>query len=223
MAVAVLGPRRLSRAFAGVLLATLGFTTRADAQLKIEIAPAFGGYLPTRPLPQAGTLLFSGDEVLPPHRLQQERAGGLGGRVAVWFNQRSAVEAAFGYAPSTITDDPAYASPGGGAVTTASLRYVFRVDPDLPVLSLLLMAGPAIVRRSGDAWAGLTGTTSPALGLGIGIDAFPASGIGLRGEVSDYLYNVHLSGDSDVGSWNYSDASAFQQDLIISLALSLRP
>jgi len=208
---------------AAAWLVAVGLATSAQAQLRIEIAPAVGGYFPTRPLPQAGTLLFSGDEVLPPHALQQERAGALGGRVAVWFNRRSAVEGSFWYAPSKVTDDPAYVSPGAGAVTMAGLRYVFRVDPDLPVLSLLLMAGPAIVHRSGDAWAGITGTTSPALGLGIGIDALPASRVGLRGEVSDYLYNVNLSGDSDAGSWSYSDSSAFQHDLIISLALSLRP
>jgi len=201
------------------------FASVADAQVRIEIAPTFGGYFPTRALPASTEFWGCSSDCmpLPPHDLRQVRTGAAGGRVAVWLNHRSAVEASFWYAPSKVTDDPAYGDPGAGTITTAGLRYVFRVDPGSHILSLLLMAGPAFVHRSGDAWAGIAGTTSPALGLGLGIDAFSASRIGLRGEVSDYLYNLELSGDSKAGAWSYSDASAFQQDLMISLALSFRP
>jgi hypothetical protein len=214
---------------AAIALVLLVSATSAHAQLKVEVAPAFGGYFPTRTLPAPES--FYGCPASrpsdcppppPPHALKQAQAGAAGGRIAVWFNHRSALEATLCYARSDVTDNPAYQSPGAGAITMAGLRYVFRVDPDLPILSLLLLGGPAIVHRSGEAWAGVTGTTSPAFSLGIGIDALPASRVGLRGEVSDYLYNVKLSGQGDNGNW-YEGASAFQQDLIVSLALSLRP
>jgi hypothetical protein len=208
---------------AAASLVAFGLATSAQAQLRIEIAPAFGGYVPTRPLPNTyvivGCAPYTCDyQPPPPQDLQQASVGAAGGRIAIWFDRRNAVEASFLYAPSYATD-PNFGDYASG-VTLAALRYVSRVARDLPDLSLLLMAGPAIVHRSAESWG-----TSPALALGVGIDALPKSRIGLRAEVSDYLYTVHFKPPSNVTLAEgvvFSDARPFQQDLIISLALSLR-
>jgi hypothetical protein len=139
--------------------------------------------------------------------------------VTVWLNTRGAIEGSFWLVSSGVHDTPGFEKPGDGNVVAASLRYVLSVFPHAPKVSLLLMGGPGVVQRSGDAWTNTTGTTSPAGILGMALDLHPVHTWGLRATVEDYFYSVRFTSDPLEGA----GPSQSQQDFVVSLSLSVRP
>jgi hypothetical protein len=98
-----------------------------------------------------------------------------------------------------------------------TLRFVLSVAPQAPTVSPLLTAGPAVIHRSGDAYANVRGTLSPGAAVGIGLDIHPGRHFAFRAQIEDYLYDVKFASGTGpgVGEWK------FQHDVVLSLSTSL--
>jgi hypothetical protein len=219
----------------GVALTTLGtialaHPTNAHAQRRIEIAPALGAYVPTHHLPLGpGDIFFvggacrGGGPPCPPAVPEsQTRTVAVGGRVTAWLSNRAAIETSFRYAASGVkfvSATPELVDSTvvqRGTIIVADLRLLLALAPQARSKSLIFMGGPAVIRRSGDVYADVRGTTSPGGVLGVGLDIHPGHRVGLRAQIDDYLYTVKFASGTgpEVGSWR------FQQDVVLSLSLN---
>jgi hypothetical protein len=227
----------------------LAYPTRAHAQLRVEIAPALGAYVPGRELPYthiAGCNLKAGGPdwacgPLPSY--MQTRGPAVGGRVAVSPRGRGttpalfAIEGSFWYVPNRVIEKRATSDVFGpteamvneaNTIVAASLRLVLRLAPKAPV-SGLLIGGPALIHRSGGFYSGLQGArTSPGGTLGLGVDVHTGRGLALRGEFAMYLYSVRF-GDQPTPEqlrllgpslYTYIPPRVWQDDFVFSLSIS---
>lgn len=208
----------------GVALATaatisLAHPTRAQLHRRLEIAPALGAYMPTggRLFVEFGCIKSSPVPCEVP-ALKQTRAVAVGGRAAVWLGTRGAVEGSLWYAPSGINDTTRYTTAvnygygADGKIVLVSLRGVLNLAIPATTVSVLLMGGPAVLHRFGDAWANWSGSTSGAGMLGIGVELHAGHGFGVRAAIEGYLYRF------DAQRAEVSE-SAFHHDLVFSLSM----
>jgi len=197
----------------------LAHPTNAQAQRRLEIAPVLGAYMPTRHLPQLGDYEYGcavpgGAPPCPAPDFKQTRAVAVGGRVTAWLSNRGAIEGSLWYSPSGVTGWLGYEAAAN--IVVADLRVVLSLAPPAPTTSVLLMAGPAVIHRSGDAYADVRGTTSPGGALGVGLNIHPGRHFGLRAQIDDYLYRVKFASGTGPGV----SAWKFQHDFVFSLSIS---
>ena len=204
-------------AIATIAALALAHPKSAHGQFRIEIAPAFGHYIPSAQMPDPGGWFIGCPAMYPPPPEcftpiipeHQERASAFGARVTGWFWSRAAIEGSFWTSASNVAGS---LFSGSGNVFMADVRAVFSpFSPPQPV-ALLIMAGPALIHRSGDAWANLGGTTSPALALGAAVDVHPSWRFGIRLQVDSYLYSPRFKYNGNVGE------SLGQRDLVWSVS-----
>lgn len=207
-----------------VLVATSVVAQPASAQAhrRLEFAPALGVYTPARHL-TLPTLLIGCPKIdpdpcsgsyVPPPPPTQNRVAAVGGRVTAWFGNRGGIEGGVWYAPSGVTDQT---FGGSGNVVTATLRVVGRLVSRGDRMSVLLMGGPALIHRFGDAYAELIGATTPGGMLGIGLDVHPGRRFGFRATIEDYMYSLRLRYYLPAGFYSVSN---FQHDVVLSLSMS---
>jgi hypothetical protein len=221
--------RRLSvrcGVLAVVVVVSLAICSRADGQIRFEVSPALGVYVPTGELPlrpapcpaffvgpQTPSYCPRDSEVPLPQGTQQARVS-IGGRATAWLGARGGIQTSIWYAPSGISgeylDSP-------GKIFIGTLQLVANLAPKKSNMLVLLMAGPAVVHRSGDAYADVGGTTSPAAVVGFGLEVPPARHLGLRLQFEDYLYTVSFT---DMSGKYETGGSESQQDFVLSLSLS---
>jgi hypothetical protein len=234
----------------GVALATaavisIAHPTSAHAQLRVEIAPALGAYVPGRELPYpdiARCLLKAGGDPrywncgrVPSYT--QTRAPAVGGRVTAFpWNRRTigglfGIEGSFWYVPSSVGPTPGFFSVLDEAdkVIVAGLRAVVRFPPKASIISGVLMGGPALIHHSGAYYAGLNGTSSVGTALGAGLDLRPGRGFALRAEIAAYLYKgVHVEHQltpdqqsaQEFGQLYAASGTFPQKDFVLSLSIS---
>ena len=233
----------------GVVLATavmisIVYPTSANAQLRIEIAPALGVYVPGLGLPYpriATCFLKSGGpdwRCGPLPSYSQTRAPAVGGRITAspWNRGASAglvaFEGSFWYVPGRVIEQSPYSAiPGSdipglnqaGKMLAANLRLVLRLAPRAQV-SALLMGGPALIHRSGQFYSDLKGRTSAAGSLGLGVDV---RRLGLRAEIATYFYKQRfgdpLTTEQQIlqqQGYLYAPTGAAQNDFVFSLSVS---
>lgn len=190
--------------------------TSAQSHPRLEIAPALGGYIP------AGAVEIAFECVTDPcvgPVLQQDRAVALGGRVTAWLGTRGGIEGAFWYSPSGVVDRAQYATivpdgfGGNGTVILGSLRAVVSVTAPARTMSLLLMGGPALVHRAGQAWSYGSNNTSFAGTFGIGLNIHRGHGVSSRAAIEGYLYELRPLAP-------YWGRSTLHDDLVFSLSLA---
>jgi hypothetical protein len=198
--------------------------TSGQTHHRVEFAPMLGGYVPTRGLYSrnhgwACQAMKGGPpcpDVTPDVR--QMSGSAIGGRVTLWLNTQGAIEGSFWLVSSGVHDVTGFEKSIDGNIAGASLRYVRSVFSHAPKVSLLLMGGPGVVQRSGDAWTYTTGTRSLAGVLGMALDLHPVRTWGLRATVEGYYYSPTLNNDPiGGGPWQS------QEDVVASLSLSVRP
>jgi hypothetical protein len=215
--------------FARALLATaaaiaIAHQASAQAHRRLEIAAALGTYVPMNQLPVgpgnmfAETAICLGHDPLglcpPGPSLQQKQALAIGGRVTSWLSRRSAIEGTFWYSPSGVTQT--YRS--AGKIVIADVRFVLSLAPQASTMSVLLLGGPAVIQRFGDAYVDVKGTTSPGGAIGIGLDIHPGHGYSFRAEIGDYLYSVQFA--SGPGPGGLVGQRKSQHDVVFSLSMS---
>jgi hypothetical protein len=211
-------------ATAAALALALAPPTSAQAQLRIEIAPVLGAYMPTRPTDETFYACGSYDVRLPcqPDPSYQQTGGmAVGGRVTAWFSNRGAIEGSFWYAPSRVTDVAPYTDgfvgeEVAGHIVVADLRLVLSPVPQTSVVSVLLMGGPAVIHRSGDVRAvGSTSGTVAGGVLGVGLDIHLGRRFAMRAELDDYLYTFRFP-EAEAG---VIGMLKFRHDLVLSLSM----
>jgi hypothetical protein len=206
-----------------VLVATSVVAQPASAQAhrRLEIAPALGVYVPSGGVPLPVQLGCPRVEFIPCEfpSFKEARTVAIGGRVTAWLGTRTAIEGSVLYGSSRVTDLTRYTGPdpwqlgAQGNVVLTSLRAVLNVAPRIPAMSVLLMAGPAVIHRFGDGWSEWwKGPTSLGGAVGIGFDIHPGHGLGFRAAIEDYIYSfdsLHPSAYS----------SEFHHDFVFSLSM----
>jgi hypothetical protein len=215
----------LAQALKVVALAiVLALPASAQQRDRSEFAFRLGAYVPMR---QLSPPTFAVSDICTKHpeepdcggpapspRLRQASAVAVGGRVTTWIGNRGAIEEWLWYAPSGVSGT----FPADGTLVVVGARLLLSLAPRSSATSALVMGGPAMIFRSGAAYAGTRGTTSPAGSLGLGLDFHSTGRFGFRVELEDYLYSVKFgesyAAGGGVGPWK------FQQDLVLSLSVN---
>jgi hypothetical protein len=195
-------------------LATLAVPAGLAAQSRPEITPFVASYYGVTHLAEGDAGLFAGN----PFTIDQNNAFALGARVKLPVGATFGVEAEFTYAMSgvAITEEDGVAPgiDGGisqdGNILFGSLRGVY--TPRRSNLSLL--AGPAIVKRGGDAWEGVDSGDITDFGgvVGLSLRANVTPRFRLNITAESYLYSFDGGGGD----------SQFQADLLVSIGVPIQ-
>jgi hypothetical protein len=197
---------------AGLALALLLTAHEASAQGRIELTPFGASYYGLTHL-ATGTDPNNGNDL----RIDQTNAFAVGARLSVPVGARLSVEGEFSFTMSglRVTENDLF-GPGvdggvaqDGNIIHGSLRAVFSPRRS----NLFLLAGPAIVRRGGDAWKGADGSDITDFGgvVGFGVRANVTPRFRLNFTAESYLYNFN-GGASD---------GDFQADLLVSVGVPI--
>ncbi len=199
----------------GVLTATalLAVSGPAAAQLRIDVEPYAGVYVPLRNvLPTTDVLVaVSGETTVVQTtalaNVDHHSSLALGGRATLWLSQMFGAQGTATYAFSDLGSLDAH-------VWLVSARAVAAVF-DQGAISLQLSAGPSLVARGGRAYEGIDGTldVGGVIGAGAGVDL---GSVRLRILAEDYFYSTKLS-DPRLSEQD----SRLQSDLVLSGALVL--
>ena len=187
--------------------------TNAPHHQRLEIAPAFGTYMPTGRLDVSfNCAAVKGVRTYCPD-LTTERSAAIGARVTRWLGRRGGIEGSLWYSRGGVADAsgyPTYYPSGisGGRVWLASLRALCNLIAPAPNTSLVLVGGPAVVQRAGDGWSYDRKGVLMAGMVGVGVDIHPGNGGGVRATIEEYLYNV---------------LGAMRHDAVLSLSLAMSP
>ena len=196
-----------------VLLGVVALVPAAgSAQQRTEITPFVASYYHLTHLAEGDVGIISGN----PYTLDQSNAFALGARISVPVGGRLSVEGEFSYALSGVRfneENVANNVQGGlaqdGSIIHGSIRAV--VSPRRS--NLFLLAGPAIVRRGGDAWDGAKGSDITDFGgvVGFGFRANVTPRFRINFTLESYLYSFDGGGSN----------SKFQSDLLASMGVPI--
>ena len=200
---------RLAAGLATVLMLT---PAAASAQGRIELTPFGASYYALTHL-ATGTDPNNGNEI----RIDQTNAFAVGARLTVPVGARFSVEGEFTFTMSGLrfTEDDLL-GPGldgglaqDGNIIYGSIRGVFSPRRS----NLFLLAGPAIIRRGGDAWDGADGSDVTDFGgvVGFGIRANVTPRFRLNFTAETYLYSF---------SGGLAD-SDFQADVLVGVGVPI--
>jgi hypothetical protein len=181
------------------------------AQQRTEITPFVASYYHLTHV-ASGTTGAGND-----FNIDQKNAVAFGGRITVPIGGRVAVEGEFTFATSGLaaTEKDAF-GPGldgglsqDGNIIYGSLRAV--ISPRRS--NLYLLAGPAIVKRGGDAWKGVKSSDITDFGgvVGFGFRANVTPRFRVNFTAESYLYSFDGGGPD----------SKFQSDLLVSLGIPI--
>jgi len=189
----------------------------AAAQVTFDLWPSIGGYFPLEDFDRQ----LGENSEFPGGSVGQGSQGaglalGLGG--TVWLNSRFGVGVNLATAASGVT----YSYDVNGdqkqdaRVSVYGAELMVRVSGESPRHGAYLAAGPTIIDRSGEAFEGLSRSSSVAGNLSFGSYYRIAQGVRLRGELSGLLYKLHLEGDTD-----YIYPASTQLDILMRLGVAI--
>jgi len=189
------------------------------AQTRVDISPELGLYTPLVDLAdQNGALV------------RQDGKAMFGARAAVW-GPKVGLELSVGYASSGVNDGASAETPG--KLWLGTLRLLDRLSNGtaqctaaeggcLP--ALYAAAGLGLISRSGRAWSGISGTSSLGASLAIGY-RIPAGAMAVRIEGELFMYSASFTQTGATTSFTQAgisgDTSKFQEDLLLSIQLSI--
>ena len=206
---------RMRLALAAVA-ACLALPSVARAQLRTEITPFVASYYGLTHI-ATGTGLFN---VGVPFTIDQQNAAAFGLRITIPVGARLALEGEFSYATSGVsaTEDTLF-GPGldgglsqNGNIIFGSVRAVFTPRRS----NLFLLAGPAIVKRGGDAWEGIDSGDITDFGgvVGFGVRANVTPKFRINFTAQAYLYSF----DAFPGAGTDPE---FQADFLVGLGIPI--
>jgi hypothetical protein len=234
--------RATIRCLGVIALAALAVAAKGGAQVKVEFTPVAGSYVPSADLFTAGTLPNAASA-----RFRQKTGLALGGQVTAWVTDRFAIEGSFAHSGSGVELKEAYnpyldpccaelTSSSAGHVSMVSARLLFVVVGRPSSRALYVLGGPVHVDRGDQGFTFnpcpncaiyYTAVGMSSLGAVLGIGArfkVPRTALAVRTELEDCRYHARFSGEtgSDLG-WSSWSSSRVQNDLLLSLGLSLHP
>jgi hypothetical protein len=200
---------------ANAVALTLGLVLAAPvaarAQVRLEGSLFIGGY----------SALTSAEVTLPTEpfsrRATQSSTVALGAEVSGWWSRSLGV----GLQVLTMASDPQFEHLLGlpdrldGRVTVYSAHVLARLPSGASTFRPYVLAGPALVQRSGDAFEGLSGLWSPGAAVGIGMYYGLRPRLSLRSDASLLLYRLKMTGEAGAGS-----PASTQADLTFRIGLS---
>jgi len=210
-------------------------TAPCSAQVRVDVTPFFGSYLPTSDLFPVGTLPNNAS----PSRLRQNAGLAVGGRVTAWLTNRFAIDGSYGYSGSgaeqaeyvydNLLSDYIVTATTTGHISIVSARLLLVVVGSPSRAALYLLGGPAYVGHRdqaldpGGLHFDIAGMTADTLGAVIGIGArFKVTNtkLAVRADLEHYRYGARFSGQVYSANWS---SSRVQNDLVLSLGLSFVP
>jgi len=217
----------------------VAITTSSAAQVRIELTPQVGAYLPNTNLVETvpGSCVsefdFLGDPCGTygkPVSVRQKTAPMVGGLVTVWIGRRFGADVALGYAASTMTSLAPYSPPAlatlpavigdtAAYVVSGSARVLYDLTPRFRRSSVYLGAGFAFVKHGGVGYdvtvraftGSVQGHTDWGPTFGVGARYQLSRALAVRGDVQNCLY---IHGPS-------AAISHFRGDFVASAGLSL--
>jgi hypothetical protein len=221
------------RSLFAVIVLVLGPWATATAQVKVELAPYVGVYLPQdRLTPIQGITASGGSAPLP--SLKQQSGITLGSRLDVWLIDHVGMEGTLSYAPSSLAKESGNFFPGlyptGAHVITGSARAIARTSPPGAAFAALQVSGGmGFVSLGGPAYGGTSGTTFFSTVVSAAAMFRVSRSFALRLEAEDYLYRANLEpcGNPEFPSvcnqmqGFISTGSKAQNDLVLSLGLAM--
>lgn len=201
----------------GLLLTLLAVPARkAAAQVTFDLWPSIGGYFPLNEFDRE-LAEFPGSQA----GQGTQGAGlafGVGG--TVWLNSRFGIGVNLATAGSGVTYS--YAIDGDqkqdARVSFYGAELMVRVSGDSPKHGAYVALGPTIVDRSGEAFQGLSRSSSVAGSLSFGSYYRIAQGVRLRGELAGLLYRMQLEGGT-----GYTYPPSTQFDALMRLGVAIDP
>lgn len=184
-----------------------------QAQARFEITPFVASYYGLSHLSSQENGPINGGDF----NIDQNNAFAFGGRLSVPMGPRFAIEGEFTFTQSglSILEEDAFGDglDGGvsqdGNIIFGSIRAV--ISPARS--NLFLLAGPAIIKRGGDAWEGVDSEDltdfGGVVGFGIRANVTPRFRLNLTAET--YLHSFQ-AGESD---------SKFQSDVLVSVGIPI--
>jgi hypothetical protein len=159
----------------------LGLAQSASAQepRRVEVGLLVGGYVPSLSLHDT-TLGIT-------QEWRQQSAPAVGGHISGRLGDRGGLEGTVWWAPSSVSSGSSTVSAN---VIALDLRGVANLIPEGRPFSFLLMGGPALLHRGGDAYAVTADATMYGTALGVGLNGH--WGLDLRAQVDCYLYQAQL-------------------------------
>jgi hypothetical protein len=192
------------------LVAAFALAQSASAQepRRIEVGLLLGAYLPSLPLHDT-----TGGAT---HEWMQQSAPAVGGHISRRFGDRGGIEGTVWWAPSSVSSSSSNVSAN---VLAADLRGVANLIPEGRPFSFLLMGGPAVLHRGGDAYDFTTDATMFGTAFGVGLDGHWTRGLDLRAQVDCYLYQAQLF--SMLGDSPPITPLESQRDFVVSVSLRM--
>lgn len=205
-------PWSIGRRLLAIGVAAVTVPSALLAQTRTEFTPFVASYYGLTHL-ASGTNPTSGNDFT----FDQSNAFAFGGRITVPVGGRIAIEGEFSYTLSgvrfTENDLLGPGLDGGvaqdGSIIHGSIRGVLSPRRS----NLYLLAGPAIVRRGGEAWDGLDGSDVTDFGgvVGLGVRANVTPRFRLNITAESYLYSFDGGGND----------SKFQADVLVSIGVPI--
>ncbi len=157
-------------------------TSAIEAQ-RIALAPDIGVYIPTRAL----------IDVVDGGTLQQQISLSVGGKLDIWFGSRVGIQATGSYAPSqlslTVSQTGVDPLQEDANIFMGSGRLMVYLIPPTSPVSFLINGGVGLIKRSGEAYAGLDDNTDVGGTAGATIGFHLGKVIQLRLSAESYIYN----------------------------------
>jgi Outer membrane protein beta-barrel domain len=202
-------------AWLGLLLCVVMAAFRpASAQVSVDVWPSIGGYFPLSDFDRERP----GSPGSNAGQGSQEAGVVMGFGGTAWLNDRLGLALHLATSGSNVTYANTFISglKQDSRVSFYGAEVLVRVSGRSPKHGAYLGIGPTIVDRSGEAFEGLTHSSSLAGTLSFGSYYRLAQGLRLRGDLSGLLYRIHLEGSSD---FNYPRST--QVDLLMRLGVAI--
>jgi hypothetical protein len=178
--------------------------------------PSLGRYFPLSDFDRE----FAGPSGSSAGQGSQESGLALGLAGTAWLNDRFGIALHLATAGSNVV----YASTfvpdlkQDSRITFYGAELLVRVSGRSPKHGAYLGIGPTIVDRSGEAFEGLSRSSSVAGTLSFGSYYRLAQGVRLRADLSGLVYRIRLEGSSD-----FSYPRSSQVDLLMRLGVAIEP
>lgn len=185
----------------------------AQAQARLEITPFIASYYGLTHLSEQEGGPIAGN----PFTIDQNNALAFGGRLSVPLSPRFAIEGEVAYSKSglSILEEDAFGDGLDGGISQDGYNLYASVRAVLtpPRSNLFLIAGPAFIKKGGDAWEGIDSEDlrdiGGVVGLGVRANVTPRFRLNLTAET--YLYSFQVEGAD----------SKFQADLLVSIGVPI--
>lgn len=158
-------------------------TASALQAQRISLVPDIGVYIPTQDL----------INVVDGGTLTQQISLSVGGKLDIWFGSRVGIQATGSYAPSqlslTVSQTGVDPLQEDANIFMGSGRLMVYLIPPTSPVSFLINGGVGLIKRSGEAYAGLDDNTDLGGTVGATIGFHLGKVIQLRLSAESYIYN----------------------------------